>query len=50
MPSIITPVVQKLAELRVWSEDETKAIVLHNFLQLVGDDEWAKRIKTRSHQ
>ncbi len=49
MPSIITPVVHKLSELRGWSAEETKAIVLHNFLRLVGDDEWAKRIKTRSH-
>jgi Tat protein secretion system quality control protein TatD with DNase activity len=50
MPSIITPVVQKLAEVRGWSAEETKAIVLQNFLRLVGDDEWAKRIKTKSHQ
>ncbi|MFZ0796532.1 MAG: TatD family hydrolase [Terriglobales bacterium] len=50
MPSIIISVVQKLAELRGWSAEETKAIVLQNFLQLVGDDEWAKRIKTRAHQ
>lgn len=49
MPSIITAVVRKLAELRGWSEEETKVIVLHNFLRLAGDDEWAKRIKTRSH-
>jgi TatD DNase family protein len=48
MPSIITPVVHKLSELRGWSAEETKAIVLHNFLRLVGDDEWAKRIKTRT--
>jgi len=47
MPSIITPVVHKLSELRGWSAEETKSIVLHNFLQLVGDDVWAKRIKTR---
>jgi TatD DNase family protein len=47
MPSIIIQVVRKLAELRGWSEDETKAIVLHNFLRLVGEDDWAKRIKTR---
>jgi TatD DNase family protein len=50
MPSIIIPVVHKLAELRGWSAEETQAIVLHNFLRLVGDDEWAKRIKTRSLQ
>jgi TatD DNase family protein len=50
MPSIITPVVHKLAELRGWFEEETKAILLHNFLRLVGDDEWAKRIKKRTHQ
>jgi TatD DNase family protein len=50
MPSIITAVVHKLAELRGWSEEETKAIVLSNFLRLAGDDEWAKSIKTRSHQ
>jgi len=50
MPSIIIPVVHKLAELRGWSAEETQAIVLHNFLRLVGDDDWAKRIKTRSLQ
>ncbi len=49
MPSIITPVVHKLAELRGWSAEDTKDIVLHNFLRLAGDDEWAKRFKTRSH-
>jgi TatD DNase family protein len=50
MPSIITAVVDKLSELRGWSAEETKSIVLDNFLCLVGDDEWAKRIKTKSHQ
>ena len=50
MPSIIIPVVCKLAELRGWSEEETKATVLHNFLRLVGDDEWAKHIKTKGDQ
>jgi len=49
MPSIITLVVHKLSELRGWSAEETKAIVLQNFLRLAGDDEWAKRIKTSSH-
>lgn len=44
MPSIVTLVVRKLAELRRWSVDETKAIVLDNFRRLAGDDEWAKRI------
>jgi TatD DNase family protein len=48
MPSIIAQVVHKLAEIRGWSAEETKAIVLNNFLRLAGDDEWAKRIKTRS--
>ena len=47
MPSIIAPVVNKLAELRGWSVEETKAIVLHNFLRLVEDDEWARCIKAR---
>jgi TatD DNase family protein len=50
MPSIITAVVHELSELRGWSADETKAIVLHNFLRLAGDDEWAKRIRTKSHE
>jgi Tat protein secretion system quality control protein TatD with DNase activity len=45
MPSIITSVVDKLAELRGWSAEETKAIVQQNFFRLVEDDEWAKRIK-----
>ncbi len=49
MPSIITAVVHKLSELRGWSDEETKAIVQNNLLQLIGDDEWADRIKTRSH-
>jgi len=49
LDSIITPVVHKISELRGWSVEETKAIVLHNFLQLVSDDVWAKRIKARSH-
>jgi Tat protein secretion system quality control protein TatD with DNase activity len=49
MPSIITLVMHKLSELRGWSAEETKAIVLQNFLRLAGDDEWAKRIKTRCH-
>jgi TatD DNase family protein len=49
MPSIIAQVVHKLAEIRGWSAEETKAIVLKNFLRLAGDDEWAKRIRTRSH-
>jgi len=40
--------VHKLAEIRKWSGEETKAIVLENFLRLAGDDEWARRIKTRS--
>jgi Tat protein secretion system quality control protein TatD with DNase activity len=48
MPSIIAEVVHKLAEIRGWSEEETKAIVLENFLRLAGDDEWAKRIKPGS--
>jgi TatD DNase family protein len=47
MPSIIAQVVDKLAEIRGWSAEETKAIVLENFLRLAGDDEWASRIKTR---
>lgn len=46
MPSIITQVVKKLAELRGWSEDETKERILHNFQQLAGEDDWAKGIKT----
>lgn len=46
MPSIVTLVVRKLAELRGWSVEETKAIVLDNFRRLAGDDEWAKRIST----
>jgi TatD DNase family protein len=48
MPSIIAQVVDKLAEIRGWSAEETKALVLKNFLRLAGDDEWAKRIKARS--
>lgn len=48
MPSIITQVVDKLAEIRGWSEEETKAIVFENFLRLAGDDEWARRIKAGS--
>jgi TatD DNase family protein len=48
-PSIIIPVVQKLSELRGWSEKETRQIVLHNFLRLAGVDEWARRIKPKSH-
>jgi hypothetical protein len=40
--------VHKLAELRGWSEEETTATLLHNFLRLAGDDEWAKRIKKRA--
>ena len=47
-PSIITPVVHKLSELRGWSAEQTEAIVLHNFLRLAGDDQWAKRINTRT--
>jgi Tat protein secretion system quality control protein TatD with DNase activity len=47
MPSIIVQVVHKLAEIRGWSAEETKAIVLENFLRLAGDDEWAKRIKVK---
>lgn len=50
MPLVITLVVHKLSELRGWSPEETKAIILHNFLRLVGDDEWAKRIKTRCRE
>ena len=50
MPSIISPVVRKLSQLRGWSEGETQELVLHNFFQLVGDDEWAKRIKTITHR
>jgi len=49
MPSIIAQVVDKLAEIRGWSAEETKAIVLENFLRLAGDDEWAKRIKVRNN-
>jgi Tat protein secretion system quality control protein TatD with DNase activity len=48
MPSIIAEVVHKLAEIRGWSGEETKTIVLENFLRLAGDDEWAERIKARS--
>ncbi len=47
LPSVIAPVVRKLAELRGWSEEETKANVLQNFLCLAGDDEWSSRIKTK---
>jgi len=47
MPSIIAPVVHKLSELRGWSAEETKAIIVDNFLRLVNDDEWAKPVKTR---
>lgn len=50
MPSIITSVIHKLAELRGWSEEETRFIVLNNFLRLAGDDEWARPIKTRNNQ
>jgi TatD DNase family protein len=48
MPSIIAQVVDKLAQIRGWSEEETKALVFENFLRLAGDDEWAKRIKASS--
>jgi TatD DNase family protein len=48
-PSIIISIVQKLSELRGWSEEETRQIVLQNLLRLAGDDEWARRIKTGSH-
>ena len=48
MPSILTQVVQKLSALRGWSEEETKSIVLHNFLRLAGDDEWARPLRARS--
>jgi TatD DNase family protein len=48
MPSIIAQVVDKLAEIRGWSAEETKTLVLKNFLRLASDDEWAKRIKARS--
>jgi len=50
MPSIITSVVDKLAELRGWSAEETKAIVLANFLRLADNDGWAKRITATRHQ
>ena len=50
MPSLITRVTRTLAELRGWSEEDTKAIVLRNFLHLAGDDEWARCIKTKSNQ
>ena len=49
MPSIIAPVVHKLSELRGWSAEETKAIVLDNFIRLVNDDEGAKSVKTKRH-
>ena len=45
MPSIITQVVNKVSELRGWSVEETKDIVLQNFLRLVGDDEWAAVVR-----
>ena len=45
MPSIIASVVHKLAELRGWPVEETKMIVLQNFLRLVGDDKWAECVK-----
>ena len=48
MPSILTQVVNKLSELRGWSAEETKAIVLQNFLRLAGEDDWAKRLKASS--
>ena len=48
-PSIIIPVVQKISELRGWTEEETRQIVLQNFLRLAGEDEWARRVKPRSH-
>jgi TatD DNase family protein len=48
MPSIITQVVNKVAELRGWSVEETTHTVLQNFLRLASDDAWAKRINTRS--
>jgi len=47
LPSVIAPVVHKLAELRRWSEEETKATVLQNFLCLAGNDEWSSRIKAK---
>jgi TatD DNase family protein len=49
MPSIIAQVVDKLAGIRGWSAEETKALVLKNFRQLAGDDEWAMRISDRSY-
>jgi TatD DNase family protein len=47
MPSIIVQVVHKLAEIHGWSAEETKTLVLKNFLRLAGDDEWVKRIKAK---
>jgi TatD DNase family protein len=49
MPSIIVQIVHKLAEIRGWSEEETKALVLENFLRLAGDDKWAMCIRDRSY-
>jgi TatD DNase family protein len=49
MPSVIAQVVDKLAEIRGWTAEETKALVIKNFRQLAGDDEWTKRIKARSN-
>ncbi len=46
-PFVIAKVVNKLAELREWSVEETKMTVLSNFLRLAGDDEWAKLLKPR---
>ena len=42
MPSIIVQVIQALSELRGWSAEKTKDIVLSNFVRLVHTDEWAK--------
>jgi TatD DNase family protein len=50
LPSIIVLVVRKLAELRGWSEEETKATVLQNFLCLAGSDEWSSRIKAKCNR
>jgi TatD DNase family protein len=43
-PKLIKLVVDKLSELRGWKHQQTKDVVLENFVRLAAADEWARRL------
>jgi len=45
MPALIKSVVDKLSELRGWQPQQTKQIVLENFMRLAATDEWGQRLR-----